>query len=55
LLETPVAGLVRRIPLGQISPCCIGAQDKEDAVENLTPPAPRAPATVFTSWRFRNQ
>jgi hypothetical protein len=53
--KPPVGGLVRKIPLGQISPRCTGAQDEEDAVENFTPSAPAAPATVFTSWWFRNQ
>jgi len=32
LLEPPVAGLVRRIPLGQILPGCPGAQYPKDTI-----------------------
>jgi hypothetical protein len=41
-----MAGLVWRVPLGQIGPLRPGAQDPQDAVHNLPAAAPRASASI---------
>ena len=41
-LEAPVAGLVRRVPLGQVGPLGPRAQDPQDAVQHLAAARARA-------------
>jgi hypothetical protein len=55
LLETTVAGLVRRVALRQIGPRCAGAQYPEYPVQNCPPCFPRATTTVFSPRRLRYQ
>jgi hypothetical protein len=45
-LEAPVAGLVRRVALGQVVPGCSGAQNPKDAVEDVSGVSPRPATTV---------
>ena len=52
LLKPPVAGLIRRIAVRQVSPRCPGPQDPQDAIEHGTVLPPRAPSTVFAARRL---
>jgi hypothetical protein len=58
LLETTMAGLVRRILAGQVSPAGSGAQNPEHAVEYGASLAPRPTASIaassFAKQRFEH-
>jgi hypothetical protein len=48
LLEAAMAGLVRRIFVGQFAPLCPSAQHPQDSVEHGSRVLPRTTATVRT-------
>lgn len=60
LLKSPVTRLIRRIPRRQVLPGRTGAEDPQDAVEDIAriapwPPAPVAPQPRFREERFENR
>ena len=54
-LEPSVAGLVRRVPVRQISPLGARAQDPENPVEHLPTAAPRASTSIGSTRHLANQ
>jgi hypothetical protein len=50
-----MAGLVRRIALGQIGPLCASPQDSHDAVGHLPAAAPRPLTPVRTAGHLANE
>ena len=55
LLESTMARLVRRIPIGKILPRGAGAQHPEDAVQHIARVTPRAPAAVLPPFWFKER
>lgn len=54
-LEPAMAGLVRRIPLGQVRPLGARPQNPEDAIEYLATAAPGPPASIHPPWHLANE
>ena len=55
LLESAMAGLVRRESLGQVLPACAAAQNPENAVQDFASIFPRSATSVFAARRWWNQ
>ena len=55
LLEATMAGLVRRVAVGQIVPGSPGAEDLENPVQHRAGILPRSPAGIGASLRFQQR
>ncbi len=55
LLKSAVAGLVGRVPWGQVLPRSSGTEYPQDAVENVPRITPRAASPIGAHLRFRNE
>jgi hypothetical protein len=55
LLKPAMAGLIRRITLGQISPGSARTQNVQNPIEHGSPVLPGTASAIFPAFRLRNQ
>ena len=54
-LKAAMAGLVRRITVGNVGPRSAGPQCPQNAVQNGASILPRSSTSIFARYRFRNE